>query len=261
MRLSSGDFEGIIPPAGEYPCRGVCGAKVDRPGVCVDCGREHDRREHDATLRLALESIPGHFRWATLEALRDAAYESRVQLKPRALAAADRLLGYRVLVLVGGSGRGKTSLGCAILRAIIDAGRYGAEARAHERARRARFIAARDVFREPDRRESPHPATLAVRMPVVLLDDVGQESGRGDGFKSDERLRTMADILCARHDSPWAQTIVTTFAREPQWRELYGDGVARRYWQGTGAIKVVDLDAVGAPSREHRMRTARTGAP
>lgn len=260
MRLNRGDFDDIIPPAGDHPCRGGCGSRVERPGVCEACGREHERREHDATLRMAIESIPGDFRWSSLESIRSPEYSGRVHLKPRALQVADRLLGYRVLVLVGESGAGKTSLGCALLRAIIDAGRFGSDPKAYERARRARFIDVRELFSEPERNDTPHPATLAVCMPVVLLDDVGQEAGRGEGFKADERVRTMADILCARHDAPWAKTIVTTFAREAKWRELYGDGVARRYWQGRRDTKVLDLDAATSRATEHRMRVARAGA-
>ncbi len=237
----------IVPPAGTYPCRGHgCSATIERPGICAACGAEYDRREHNTSLQTAFRTIPERYRWATIVSVAAAEHRGRVKMPQQYLDAAERLVRHRTLMLVGASGVGKTSLACAVLRSIIEAGRHGATTCDYDRARRARFYRARDLWTPAEVRERDDvPAyVLAMRMPVVVLDDVGQEAGREEGgFSAAERLKLMADILSARHDDTRLQTIVTTFARRDEWVRLYGDGVARRYFDRKD-VQLLDMDAM-----------------
>lgn len=271
--FDAADFGAIIPPPGAHQCRlRGCDAVVERPGICAACGAGAEQRAHDAELKPALTSIPERFRWATLERLVASEHRGRVTMPPRHLAAADRLRGYRVVVIVGEGSRGKTSLACAVLRAVIDAGTFRAieaslraegelaedqaltRARstvhpAFDLARRARFVPARDVFVAPTRDDIVSAASLATCMPVVLLDDVGQDGGAGRSYRDDDRCTEMSRILQARHDMQGrAQTIVTTWGRRREWERWYGDGAARRYFDGTDDVRVLDLDRLAEMS-------------
>lgn len=231
-------LDGIIPPAGRYPCNGGCGDFTVMPGVCDPCAARVQREEQDAGLAAAYASIPAEFRWArpTAQELTGRVHKLKpgpdVEARVRALGDAPRVL------LHGAGGAGKTSLACAVLRHVIDAGRYPAPAAAFNLARRARFVAARCIA---DRRDESEPYRVlrsdCARASVLVLDDVGQEAG--DGYRANDRSKLIADILADRHDAN-AQTIVTTFADESQWRSMYGDGIARRFWDTT-RVKVVRL--------------------
>lgn len=240
-------IDDIMPKLGAYPCRGDCGAVVDRPGVCPACGVELDRQAQDGALAAALASIPPAFRWARGDAPEMATRVRRLRTaSPAAIAERVKALALEPMVLiVGASGEGKTSLACAVLREIILAGRYPAPGAAHDLARRARFRAARSLAdRDPHEAQDPDspveraPRAMAARASVLLLDDVGQEAG--DGYKANDRSATIKTILEDRHDAG-ARTIITTFAHRPMWSAMYGEGVARRYWDDE-RIKVVKLD-------------------
>lgn len=213
------------------------------PGVCAACGAKRDAAEHAETLLLARRSIPERFRWATMPALQ--AHAERVRIPAKHLEHVSRLRGYRTLVLYGPSGKGKTSLACALLRAVIDAGAFGAQARAYDMARRARFLRALDVADpEPLNAETDCRSGewLASNLPAVVLDDVAQEAAATGTWRSDERSKVLARALARRHDAGHT-TIVTTFADRSRWAALYGDGVARRYWDSEPGTRVVRLGA------------------
>lgn len=238
----------IMPRPGRYACRGDCGGIVERPGVCGPCGVKRDQRAQDAALAPALASIPPEFRWARADAPEMPARVRRLRnASPASVAERVKALALEPMVLiVGASGEGKTSLACAVIHEIIAAGRYPAPAAVHEVARRARFYAARSLTprdhreaTDPDAPTEGSPRGAAARASVLLLDDVGQEAG--DGYKANDRSKVLADVLSDRHDAG-ARTIITTFASEARWREMYGDGVARRYWDAA-RVKVVRLDA------------------
>ena len=237
---------GIAATPGAYPCRGrACSATVELPGICAACGDRLARADHERSLAKARSSIPERFRWATIESL--PAHPGRVKMPQRLLDAAARLTRHRVLMLVGPSGNGKTSVACAVLRAAIDAGGFEAPRAAQDRAQRARYYEARKLFTDAEEREDGQPPyVLAMHMPVVVLDDVGQEVGGAIGnFKAAERSKMIGDILSARHEDSRLTTIVTTFARRNEWARLYGDGVARRYFDAEDGVKVVDFEKLG----------------
>lgn len=233
------------PEPGSYPCANGCGGRVTFPGVCAPCAERIAEREHNETLRPALRSIPERFRWATLSALNRPEFSGRVRMGSAELAGAGRLLQRRVVVIVGASGRGKTTLACALLRRVIGLGRYGSSAEAYDLARRARFISALEIAEPVPLREfnAQSPEQLATMLPFVVIDDVGQEAGSGSGVRANERTEAVKRVLARRHDRGM-RTVVTTFATFAQWSELYGDGVARRYLQSQDAdVVVVDLEA------------------
>ncbi len=252
---------------GQYACNGRCGATVERPGACDACAEARARRLHDAALRPALDSIPERFRWATVDAREEmAARVAYIQRDPAALGRLPDLLRSRVVVFVAPSGAGKTTLACALLRTAIDRGRHDAmrttleptqDARsaprrvldaasevAHALARGARFFAARDLGGGEKLGREDLPASVhAARASLLVVDDVGQEAGTGDTYRGSDRARAIADLLSERHDRG-AQTIVTTYGRQAEWANWYGDGVARRYFAGGDGVRVVDLGRV-----------------
>lgn len=239
------DAFSLFPAIGAYACRDGCGATLERPGVCDPCAHGFAVAEHDGQLRAALTSIPAQYAWA---------YPSAPELATRIAALTklsaekiaeriESLADNRFVLIHGPSGAGKTSLACAVLRHVIDRGRFGASDKNFRVARRARFFAARQIAtvhrRDEYNVDAPEiaPRALVSRSAFAVIDDVGQESG--GSFRSDDRSKMVADILADRYDSG-AQTIITTFATDKQWAAMYGDGIARRCWDKE-LVKVVKL--------------------
>ncbi len=241
----------ITPIEGAYQCRGKCGTVISLPGLCDPCAVALETSDQNEALSGALRSIPSEFRWAHADApelgLRVKALHGKSSVGS---AKAVRLAtAYRTVLIVGTAGSGKTSLACAILRAVIDAGRYPARGLAFDEAKYARFYAARSLAprdwresQDPDANVQGSPRGASARCRTMLIDDVGQEAG--DDFKANERSKAIADVLNDRHDMG-LRTIITTPFSEVQWNGMYGDGVTRRCWDEKRS-KVIRLDEVGS---------------
>lgn len=253
---------------------GLCGTKVEHPGICTPCAILDREREHGAKLGLALESFPLRYRsakWGSV-ALADRVPDlwrvmgeeppAHLGDDPEALRVwrvkngpcdgdgepltLTNYLQARIVVLHGETSAGKTSLASAFLRAIIDQAKPEGSQAMLERARRCRFVDARDIPPPRNVADGPSLAADARRASVLLLDDVGQEAGAGESFGSTDRSQAVADLLNYR-DKNGLQTIVTTYNSEAEgvagaaarWAR-YGAGVARRYFEADDGL-VIEL--------------------
>lgn len=160
--------------------------------------------------------VPPLFRWAILSApeLVQRCPERAVRIGKLAVAC-DRV------VLVGPSGAGKTSLATAMLRASTRWDRRWMPARA--------LACARAAFGLGD--GEPPLVERALACDLLLLDDLGSEN----------RIPTspVADVIAERHERLKA-TWVTTWMRENDVAQRYGEGIARRLFEGATVIDCGD---------------------
>lgn len=234
-----------IPPVGQYPCRGACGATVALPGVCDACAQADARRARGEALAAVYAGIPSGFRWAALD---DPTLARRCPALAGWQASLAQLTRYQVVLIVGVSGLGKTSIACAMLRSRIDAGQWPASEADYGRASRSRFFAAREITLPREDPTQPAWAPLVRSASFAVIDDVGQEAA-SDGYKATDRTAKLAELLFDRHDRG-LPTVVTTAHRRDRWQELYGDGLARRFWSRDERVRVVDLDAAASKLKE-----------
>ncbi len=237
----------VSPPvsARMYMCVGKCRSMMDLPGVCQACYEAERQRDHWATMAASLESIPEHYRWARVgcpllsERIPDLRDSSARDDGAESVGWTwDSLLAERIIILHGETGAGKTSFACALLRYLVDAATPDSDERVLGRARRARFVGARDIplARVPD---GPPAVEQARRAGFLVLDDVLQEAGVGDAYGAQERCRQVADLLefVDAHDK---QIVVTTYGTPATWAAKYGAGIARRYWESADS-KIIQL--------------------
>lgn len=202
---------------GPKPTWLVCGCGRESARVpCWECSEAARARtataERDAVL---LGSIPARFRWARLGAPELA---SRCQLQGvTAQVAVELVLRAAGAVFAGPAGSGKTSLAVACMYArgtglFVPALRLGT-ARQQSRLGDGEASAVED----------------AVRAPLLLLDDVGQEAKTTSN--------AVKDVVFARHDAD-RPTWITTGMSPQQLAELYGDGFARRIFEGAYAVRM-----------------------
>lgn len=202
---------------GPEPKWETCGCGQQSARVpCWTCAEAARARvataERDAVL---LTSIPARFRWARLDAPELA---TRCQLN----GTTPQLAGALVLraagaVFAGPAGSGKTSLAVACLHArgtglFVPALRLGT-ARQQSRLGGGEAPAVDD----------------AVRAPLLLLDDVGQEAKTA--------TNAVKDVVFARHDAD-RPTWITTGLSAKQLAEVYGDGFVRRIFEGAYAVRM-----------------------
>jgi hypothetical protein len=211
-----------------------CRQPIMHFGVCRDCGEIIRVREHWMTMKYALDSIPERYRDARWGS--QALYDRVPAFRTLAPTPQENFVS-RIVMIVGPTGAGKTTLACAILRWIIESAGPDSDARLIARAERARFIDSRDV---PPTRDEPGHYKRACGASVLLLDDVGQEAGHGEGFADMARAQKVSDLLNDR-DKRERETIVTTYGTEASWTRLYGAGVARRFWDAPD-VKVIRLE-------------------
>jgi DNA replication protein DnaC len=207
----------------------VSGVPISRPDLvrcdpCAENAKREDRRRH---LRFALHNvrIPPRFEWATFDA-----HELSRRAPSRAITMARRLLDALLVVLVGPSGAGKTSIACAMLRAIIDA---GVESDVALRlAEGALFVDSFELVRARLELALGKGEAELVREAfdarVLVLDDVASEPARSS---------VVQEILHERHNRQ-QRTILTTWADEVALVARYGDGTVRRILEGAQVIQL-----------------------
>lgn len=186
---------------------------------------ERDRRAVDK----ALLKIPPRYRWAAFDAP-----ELPNRVKPAKAIEAVRKVAERmvesvtpdhddwaggIVTLVGPAGAGKTVSACCIFRLFVST-----------RGANAKFSRFDDSFTlESIRRnsglgEEPEIITDARSTDFLVIDDLGAEPVSPD--------RTIAELIHHRHAHD-GMTVITTGLTPELVSQRYGDGVARRVFEGT----------------------------
>ncbi len=219
---------------------------VRRPAWCPRCGKDspvmgvpcdacrpaHVRQTREGLLAPASNTIPGLFAWARFGAPELA---ERVSIQTAIEEARAALEAPRV-VLIGRAGCGKTSLAVALARAVLDAAiEPGCSVEAWRRAQGLRFVPAYDLARANAQHglgEGQPPIVLsALGASLLVLDDLGAEPPK--------LLNSpVPDVIYQRHARPELQTVVTTGFSEEAIAERYGDGIARRLFEGAVVVYV-----------------------
>lgn len=257
----------MMPRAGNYGCARGCGRNTTMPGICSVCGGRERRAEARREFGAALGSIPEAFRWATprAEDLTKRARGLTTQNGTRSpgdlaeriafgvgLAAdAERRLFW---TLRGPTGAGKTSIVCAALTALCEAGiaawlaapvpgsrRYVAPEPAVVRiARGARFIPAINLMPPQDPSDNrPAMFGTALYATVLFLDDLGKElSAREDAAVTALRAAKTRELIEERWYARRPTVITTALADEPLLK-VYDGGTFRRF-AGDDQVKFLD---------------------
>ncbi len=162
-------------------------------------------------------TIPRAYRWARFDG---ALLDERV---PKASIAVARQSSAEPRVcLMGVSRAGKTALGVAMLRAwVAGARRPAAFVHAH------RLGVAR--IQHPAGQGEPEAVGIAMRMPLILLDDLGSER--------DHAFSAVSDVIFERDASALATWVTTGLTRE-QLVKRYGLGVVARVFERARVIHV-----------------------
>ncbi len=161
-----------------------------------------------------IASIPKRFQWATFKTL-----ELRARVKPESAYEQAETLAKLPAVLTGNAGFGKTCLGCALLRRFARTlGKTGHFADAIDLAYARRL--------HPLGKGEAPEVLAAMNAGVLFLDELGAEQGID---------QTIEQIVRARHshDRP---TIFATPHSPTALVSRYGDGVARRIFEGASVI-------------------------
>jgi hypothetical protein len=216
-----------------------CAARWPRPGPCDWCAARLPPEPLDPSeVASFARVIPRMFRdvsWSVLADLRTEHGEPRVCLSGEGLGKVrERLAKHRRAVVLGPAGAGKTTLAAAYARNAIEAGCdrvrwFHALQLADNAPREGRTPGARPVT----------PAELASTAGVLVLDDLGAEL-EGAQPKSGllaQRVGPCSRIIAARFDSQ-RPTLVTTGFEPAFLGELYGDGIARRLFEGATIVRL-----------------------
>jgi hypothetical protein len=192
----------------------ICGETTS--GVeCFDCSGA--RLERNAAIAETRGSIPPAFRWAALDVPELLA---RVALSASAFDDARARMDEARVVALGRSGSGKTSLLVAMMRA-----------RAARRAERGLFVSAVELgsARQRARLGAEAPEVVAaLGAQLLLLDDLGTDR--------DLPSSPIVEVVWGRHAAA-RPTWVTTWLDEPAMAARYGDGLARRVFEGASIVR------------------------
>jgi len=185
------------------------------PLVCWDC---REREERAARARELLEGVvPPEFAWASFGS---PLLAQRCRFDQGVIGRAREAVGSRRVVLVGESGVGKTSLAVAMLRAWVE-----------KRGAPAHFALATDLAsaraRAPFGRESTEVSD-AIFAPLLVLDDLGNDQ--------DVPRSAVTEVIFKRH-AEQRPIWVTTWMGPERMAERYGDGVARRMYEGARVLE------------------------
>ncbi len=193
-----------------FVCR--CGAPVDGSARCSAC---EDRARQDRWLAPTRGSIPARFKWA-INASPDLVV-SRVRWVPDLVRRGLASPPSTSLLFMGPTAAGKTSLAVAMLDAWVRAAPY-------ER-RGSAFIEAAWLARARARHklgDGDAPLVVdAMRAPLVLLDDLGQEREDRDGC--------ITDVVYARANADLPTWITCGLASRDQTMEAFAEALTKRY--------------------------------
>jgi DNA replication protein DnaC len=194
----------------------ACGAgltEAPASGVCGSC--QDDARQLRYERRLAVvatrESIPARYRWAQFDSpelarrVQDATAIARLKAEAQS---------FERVTLHGPAGIGKTVLSACLLDARAREGAHGyfldGFTLAHARSR-ARLGG-----------EAPEVES-ALTARVCVIDDLGSEPNVGSS--------AVSEVIHKRHAANLA-TVITTWMTPAEVKARYGDGIARRCFEG-----------------------------
>ena len=197
-------------------CGEVMGDRRERrywPATCQPCAARADLERRAASLARAAESVPAYFRWALGPGARARA---TVHVSPAIEVGRAELAvttgGATVVLVTGGTGAGKTSLGCYLLGVLLGLA---------PRAGSSRYMMARQIARaDRESRLGAEPPILAAARSaaVLVIDELGGEPSGWDAIR---------DVIIDRHAAE-LPTILGSWRGPAGVAERYGDGVARR---------------------------------
>jgi DNA replication protein DnaC len=214
----------------------VAGSGVPPSAQCHKCDDRDQRERDEKYARMAterrrvntLQQIPSRYRWAAFDS---DLLTNRIKAQTaiaRAKASQDALS----VVLLGGAGSGKTSLACALLRAM-----------ASKRDVEGRFETAFAIAKarqEHSLGEGEAPLIRdATKAKVLLLDEVGAELGRNTAVQ---------EVIHERHAHE-RQTVYTSGFSVDEIKSRYGDGIARRIFESAVVIRLGNQQQ---PASNHR---------
>lgn len=185
------------------------------PLVCFDCVEKADRRQRARELLSAV--IPAQFAWSSFES---PLLPDRVRVGAGTIGLALQAVGSRRVVLLGESGVGKTSLAVAMLRRWSEC-----------QAKPGAFALATDLASARSRENFGRESDLVIAATtsrLLVLDDLGTER--------DNPRSAVEEVILKRHAegrSLW----VTTWMDPDKMAARYGDGIARRVFEGARIIE------------------------
>ena len=185
---------------------------------CQECAERGGiaRRRRGEALGTWEASVPGRYAWVRGFDAPELAERVHAEAVTRA-----KVLGAKFdrVALLGNAGAGKTVIGVALLHAVANAGTRVAfvEARTLASARAQHGLGMGEA---PDVRD-------AIAAPVAAIDDIGSEAQTPQS--------AVTDVIHARH-AAGRPTIFTCALDVDATRLRYGDGVARRMFEGASII-------------------------
>lgn len=200
----------------------ACGVPFDGSGkVCPKCSVA--RRLADALAPMTA-SVPSRFRWALDADL--ATLRQRIKLPPERVSKALESPPASDLMLIGGTGSGKTSLVVAMLAAWV---RLEPEARGGARFASCYALAGARGRHPLGQGEAPD-VKAAMTAPLLVVDDMASEV--------DDRRNVIAEVIFARHEHEVGPTWVTTGFPVDHLMQRYGTAIVRRLIERRAPVEI-----------------------
>ena len=175
------------------------------------------RRDRNEALAALERTIPPVYRWS-----RFSAPELRERVPAAAIALGQSLSQEPRVCVMGICRAGKTSLAVSMLRQWVGSS-----------GRRAVFVAAHKLgmarIQHPAGHGEPEIVELALRTPLVLIDDLG--------FERDHVQNAVPEVIFERHAENRPTWVTTGLTRE-QLVKRYGLGVVARVFERAKVIRI-----------------------
>jgi len=221
-------YEGDLPPGIKIPDRLVCiGCQQLKPGMvggwckeCCDALAEQGREEAaKAVAACTLANIPKVLQWASFDAPELPRRVNSEAIR-RTMALAGKIgSSCKSLVFMGSAGTGKSSLACSLLREL------SAERR-HVGMCLSTFDIAKARREQRLGRGEAEVIETACTIGLLVIDELAAEQSRDTGVD---------EVIRARFNNEMT-TIYTCGFTQEYVLQKYGDGVARRIFEGATVI-------------------------
>jgi hypothetical protein len=218
-------FDAEVPPV--HRCR--CGLEVSQRGtICEACSEQDAEQLRTILLKPARESLPAWPHAVVTEP------RFRVMVDPRIIAALRSWVPTREgLVLLGDTGRGKTTGAVAWARAMLDRARTADEVRFASGIRFANALDLSRLRRDSKLGDTPRAIRTAKACGLLILDEVG---GTAAG---PAELELVVEVMQARYTSN-LPTLVTSGRTELGLIDRYGEPFKRRMCELATVVSCFD---------------------